>query len=200
MPQDTERTRQILAAATACIASRGFHLTSIDDIARAAGISPALIYRHFAGKQSIIVALVTEHMEQMHEASTKAVAEPDTQKALNLFFGLSPAPLDTPDQLIRNGVLHLEIMAEATRNPEVAGLLRSLDQHRHNCLVGILLKGGAPAGAAASSQAAASAELLLALADGLEARAALATPAELAADPWFDRALQDLFKQFIVTT
>ncbi len=84
----TARTRQIVAAATDCIGRRGFHLTFIDDIARAVAISPALIYRHFAGKQSIIVVLVNEHLAEIRAASTRAAAEPDASMALNLFWVL----------------------------------------------------------------------------------------------------------------
>jgi AcrR family transcriptional regulator len=41
---------------------KGFHGASIDDIARSAGISKALIYEHFASKQALRSSLVEAHV------------------------------------------------------------------------------------------------------------------------------------------
>ena len=46
-----ERRAAILDSALAVFAERGYHASSIDDIAREGGISKALIYEHFASKQ-----------------------------------------------------------------------------------------------------------------------------------------------------
>jgi AcrR family transcriptional regulator len=46
-----ERREQILAAATRAFARAGFAATSLDDIAAAAGISRAILYRHFDAAQ-----------------------------------------------------------------------------------------------------------------------------------------------------
>jgi AcrR family transcriptional regulator len=55
-----ERRRQILAAARALFAERGFHATTTRDLAAAADINDALIYRYFPDKQAILAALVDE--------------------------------------------------------------------------------------------------------------------------------------------
>lgn len=62
MPKVTEahleaRRRQILTAAARCFARRGFHRTTMQDIADQAGISAGAIYRYFEGKESLIEAL-----------------------------------------------------------------------------------------------------------------------------------------------
>jgi AcrR family transcriptional regulator len=55
-----ERQRQILAAARTLFAERGFHATTTRDLAAAADINDALIYRYFPDKHAILAALVDE--------------------------------------------------------------------------------------------------------------------------------------------
>jgi AcrR family transcriptional regulator len=53
-----ERREQILAAATRAFARAGFAATSLDDIAAAAGISRAILYRHFDSKTDLYRAVL----------------------------------------------------------------------------------------------------------------------------------------------
>jgi AcrR family transcriptional regulator len=55
-----ERRRQILAVARVLFAERGFHATTTRDLAAAADINDALIYRYFPDKQAILAALMDE--------------------------------------------------------------------------------------------------------------------------------------------
>lgn len=55
-----ERRRQILDAARVLFAERGFHATTTRDLAAAADINDALLYRYFPDKQAILDALVDE--------------------------------------------------------------------------------------------------------------------------------------------
>ncbi len=55
------QTRQrIVEAALACFDERGYHATSVDDIASAVGISRAALYQYFENKQAIFVELMNE--------------------------------------------------------------------------------------------------------------------------------------------
>ncbi len=54
------RTRQLLDAAVAVFARRGLHQARIEDIAVEAGLSKGLVYRYFADKDALIVALVDD--------------------------------------------------------------------------------------------------------------------------------------------
>lgn len=58
-----ERRRQILAAARTLFAERGFDATTTRDLAAAADINDALIYRYFPDKHAILAALVDEAIE-----------------------------------------------------------------------------------------------------------------------------------------
>ena len=52
-----DRRDQIIAVATELFNERGFHATGIDDIGAAAGITGPGIYRHFASKDGILIAV-----------------------------------------------------------------------------------------------------------------------------------------------
>ncbi len=65
MSDSTGRTRrheraraEIVESAARAFARKGFHGTSIDDIAREAGISPSSLYRYFSGKEELYRALL----------------------------------------------------------------------------------------------------------------------------------------------
>jgi AcrR family transcriptional regulator len=74
-----ERQRQILAAARTLFAERGFHATTTRDLAVAADINDALIYRYFPDKQAILAALMDEAVGVF-----EAMPRPPDQAALPL--------------------------------------------------------------------------------------------------------------------
>ncbi len=55
-----ERRAQLLEAAVQCFAAHGYRGTTTERLARAAGISEPVLYRHFPSKQALFVALL-EH-------------------------------------------------------------------------------------------------------------------------------------------
>jgi len=54
---------QILRAATDLFATRGFHETSMAEVARTAGVSKALIFWHFKNKDELFVAVLGKLLE-----------------------------------------------------------------------------------------------------------------------------------------
>ena len=60
-----ERRDRILAAAQEVFAQRGYHGSSLDDIAKASGTSKALIYEHFDSKRALHESLITEHAGEL---------------------------------------------------------------------------------------------------------------------------------------
>jgi AcrR family transcriptional regulator len=53
-----ERRESIISAAQGLFADKGFHGVSIDEIARAVDVSPAILYRHFESKQALYNAVL----------------------------------------------------------------------------------------------------------------------------------------------
>ena len=62
------RRAQILEAALGCLASAGYHGTTMDDLARAAGLSKGSLYWHFSSKEEVLVALFRGFTERFFEA------------------------------------------------------------------------------------------------------------------------------------
>src|SRR5262245_51624614 len=59
-----ERREQIVAAAMRCFAERGFEGTTTRMLARAAGVSEGLIFRHFPTKRSLYRAIIARRIAE----------------------------------------------------------------------------------------------------------------------------------------
>jgi AcrR family transcriptional regulator len=72
MPKVTEahleaRRQQILDAAWACFARKGYHQTTMQDICQESSLSPGAIYRYFASKEAILKA-INDRSQEMGRA------------------------------------------------------------------------------------------------------------------------------------
>lgn len=110
----------ILVAARALFAGRGFHQTSVAELAAAAQVSVGQIYRLFKGKDEIISAIVhadfEERLTQMAALKTRLDAGLST--ASEVFETLVGHALEE-----REEALGFEIMAEGLRNPALRGVI-----------------------------------------------------------------------------
>jgi AcrR family transcriptional regulator len=83
-----ERRAAILDSALAVFAQRGYHASSIDDIARDNGVSKALIYEHFTSKAELYAELLEQYAEVLFSALAEAVSDAGTSAAARLATGL----------------------------------------------------------------------------------------------------------------
>src|SRR3954453_11594943 len=77
------RRREILDAAAACFARRGFHQTTMQDICEETRLSPGAIYRYFASKEEIIEAMCDRNRTEDSEVIRAAVSAGTAQEAFN---------------------------------------------------------------------------------------------------------------------
>ncbi|MBN2025377.1 MAG: TetR/AcrR family transcriptional regulator [Actinobacteria bacterium] len=113
-----ERRRSIIEAARPLFAEKGFHGTSIREIARAADVSEALIYKHFPSKE----ALYEELLDYTRELLSVALAGMDgleygTQTLMLIVFGLVElimldVPGRIPDQKMHERLLFHSLMGD----------------------------------------------------------------------------------------
>jgi AcrR family transcriptional regulator len=68
-----ERRRQLLAVAGTLFAERGFHRSSMEQLAEAAGVSKPVLYQHFPSKRELYLALVEDAVAEMEEQVRKAL-------------------------------------------------------------------------------------------------------------------------------
>ncbi|WP_102029143.1 TetR/AcrR family transcriptional regulator [Salirhabdus sp. Marseille-P4669] len=69
-PEENERIRQeakakILTSAMELFMKQGYHTTSINDIAKQAGVSKGLLYNYFKGKEELLAKMVEERIAQV---------------------------------------------------------------------------------------------------------------------------------------
>ena len=69
------RRNQLLETALRVFAGRGFHATSMDDVAEEAGVTKPVLYQHFESKRALYMELLDDVGTQLREAITKASAE-----------------------------------------------------------------------------------------------------------------------------
>lgn len=68
------RREQILDVSVQVFARNGFHSTSMNDVAEAAGVTKPVLYQHFDSKQHLYLALLDEAGNRLRSAITKAVS------------------------------------------------------------------------------------------------------------------------------
>ncbi|GAA5176536.1 TetR/AcrR family transcriptional regulator [Pseudonocardia eucalypti] len=82
--RDPGRRELILTAAAELAARRGFHTIGMADIGAEAGIVGSGLYRHFASKDAILVALLDRVMNRLQDGAVRILAEaPDDATALS---------------------------------------------------------------------------------------------------------------------
>jgi TetR/AcrR family transcriptional regulator, transcriptional repressor of aconitase len=84
-----ERRGAILATALPLFAAKGFAATTTKEIAAAAGVSEALIFRHFPSKAALYDALIRCSIEGDAELERLAARPPSTKTLVQLVRGLA---------------------------------------------------------------------------------------------------------------
>ena len=74
---DEARRAAIIEAALTCFIRDGYARTRVEDIARAAGLSRPLLYRHFKSKEAVFVALAEQLFETALQRAKTALAGSD---------------------------------------------------------------------------------------------------------------------------
>jgi AcrR family transcriptional regulator len=164
-----QRRQEILTAAADCFARKGFHQTSVADLCAAAGMSPGSLYRHFRSKDEIIAAMVEDERRESAALVDALAGQPDLVAGLRATFDAVLASFADPG----GNALHAEVTAEALRNPAVAAVVRASDEATVTALTAVLRRAQTAKAIDRSLDPAVTAELLVALLDGLWWRQAM---------------------------
>ena len=106
--------QKILQAAERCMREKGFHQTSVQNVAASANVSVGLIYKYFKNKDAIIEALVLNVVKRM-----KKLLNADFEKISHAFPEISSADDLLPPEVEQSIVLLMEVSAESTRNERI---------------------------------------------------------------------------------
>jgi AcrR family transcriptional regulator len=131
-----ERRQRILAAAEEVFAQRGYHGSSLDDVAKASGTSKALIYEHFDSKRTLHETLVTEHAGELFRRFAANAAEGATgqerlRTGVDVFFGWVQERHEAWRALFRDAA-----------DPELAPVIERLQAQAALAIVALMPAGG----------------------------------------------------------
>ena len=113
--QQSERRSLIVNTAIACFIKKGFHQTSIRDIANEANISLGNFYNYFESKSKLIEEIAQIEAKQIGWVDALLSKDQDPEIMLNTFIDSYLKYVET----LPNVILTIEILAEAIRNPEI---------------------------------------------------------------------------------
>jgi AcrR family transcriptional regulator len=73
-----QRRRQLLDVACVQFAERGFHTTSMDEVATAAGVTKPVLYQHFPSKRALFIELLDDLGQQLSDELAAATGAAHT--------------------------------------------------------------------------------------------------------------------------
>jgi AcrR family transcriptional regulator len=137
----------IVDAALEVFGKRSYGGATTAEIARAAGVSEPILYRHFASKRDLYIACLEAMFSRLKEtAETFIAAEPDPREWT---FAIPRAI----DQLRRNSIypsqMWMQALSEAGEDAELARYLRRHVRELHDFAAGIIRRAQAAGGVAA---------------------------------------------------
>jgi AcrR family transcriptional regulator len=117
------RRASVLRAAIGAFAARGYFATTTTEVAKAAGISQAYIYRLFPNKEALFVAVVDACFTQVRACFEQAAAEVSgsSAEAVLAAMGEAYATLISDNDLI---LIQLQAQAAAISEPEIRDATR----------------------------------------------------------------------------
>ncbi len=111
------RRQQIFESAMMCFIDKGFHQTSMRDIARLAQVSLGNLYNHFRSKEALIAEIANAEMQDL--LPLFEALDTTTPRAALLRFAQDYLQLCRQEHYVK---LSCEIIAECARNPAIAKL------------------------------------------------------------------------------
>jgi AcrR family transcriptional regulator len=114
---------RLLAAAADLFANQGIDAVSVDAVAEAAGRTSGAVYAHFGSKQGLLLAILDSWKDSVLAVLLAEVAVSDSP-AGQLAAVWSNVSGTSDDEAARWPVLEHELWLRASRDPEVADVLR----------------------------------------------------------------------------
>ncbi|MBA5865657.1 MAG: TetR family transcriptional regulator [Nitrospira sp. CR1.3] len=93
-PTGQERQAGLIAAAASLFAAKGFNGTTTKEIARAAGVSEALVFKHFPTKRALYTAILAEKVtvNELLEAVEESAKKRDDRRVFTLIASFRIRP------------------------------------------------------------------------------------------------------------
>ena len=174
------RREQLLEAALAVIAERGFPETRIADVAAGAGTSPALVIYYFKTRDQLLTEALRYSEDSWYAAGTQRLAAiPTAAGRLTELVAMTCLPDTDPGTKAgkpTEWLLWLDLWALSPRNPGVAAVRRKFDERWRQTIETTVLTGQEAGEFGAMVDAREFAVTLSALLDGMAVQIALEDP------------------------
>ena len=147
----------ILQAALRLFAERGYHATTIEAIAREAGIAKGLVYNYFASKQELLRQLVLLGFREFEDLLPELLRTVDPVQRLHVLFELSGKLIREKTEFYR---LYMMVLLQVNRDKELSKIIQEYSRTLYAETEEILRELGVP-------DVETEARLLAALLDGI---------------------------------
>ncbi|NYI05172.1 TetR/AcrR family transcriptional regulator [Allostreptomyces psammosilenae] len=161
------KRRQIMAAAAALFARKGFERTTTADICARAGISSGALFHYFPNKRAIFLAIFEQDRRDIAAYLAGIGEDDDPWEALLGLIDIMVDGIEDPEY----AGLALEVMAHAGHDEEFAAMVSGFDTELRQALTGLLERAAARGRIDAGLDLAMAAEWISAMADSLFIRA-----------------------------
>lgn len=129
------RREAIIIAALSCFIEKGFHQTSMRDIASGAGVSLGNLYNHFSDKTALIAEVASAESDEIRTL-LPLLAVPPSWTALEAFAEAYLTLCCHPETV----ALTCEVLAEVARSPHLASAFGANRRQLLDALLGLLTR------------------------------------------------------------
>ena len=144
-----ERRQHLVETAIRLFTDGSYHGTTTAEIARAAGVSEPILYRHFASKRDLYLAALEHVWTKTREAWERTLAESSDACAAVEAIGKGHVSVRSPK--LQLAELWVQALSEASEDPELRRHLRRHMREVHDFVADLIRRGQAQ-GAIASER------------------------------------------------
>jgi AcrR family transcriptional regulator len=159
-----ERRAHIMQAALACFARKGYHLTTMDDIAQESGLSKGSLYWYFKSKKELFLSIFEAYFRQM-ETAVQPILEVTLSPSEKL-HALAEMLVDIMAEAQSFVGVMIDFWSQTRHEEDINQLVRQIYEPYYQGLAAIIEE-GIQQGEFRSVNAAHLASLLMAVYDGL---------------------------------
>jgi AcrR family transcriptional regulator len=134
-----ERRADVLETACQVFAKGSYRGATTAEIARGAGVTEPILYRHFASKRDLYLACLAAAWEETREMWEAAIAA-ETDPALWVAH-MGQSYLSARDKRGHIALLWVQAMTEASDDPEIRRFVRRQMREVHDFVAGVIRQG-----------------------------------------------------------
>ena len=131
-----ERKAAVLDCACGIFSTGSYRGTTTAEIARKAGVTEPILYRHFESKRDLYLAVLEESWRLLRELWDGVVAEEEDPKLWVLAIGT--AYFEATDPRLHTANLWIQSLTEASDDPEIRKYLRKHMREVHRYVADVM--------------------------------------------------------------